>query len=79
MSESPKRLLSTLMVLGAQSPGNAITVDELATKLGMEVHELHGELDRLIKAGYAVATRQEGRLKVYLTGTGVITASSAYS
>jgi len=79
MSESPKVLLSTLLVLGAQSPEKALSVDELATKLGKGVNELQGELERLTKAGYAATTRQDGRLKVYLTGTGVITASSAYS
>ena len=79
MSEGPKRFLSTLMVLGAQSPEKAISVDELATKLGMGVHDLQAELDKLTEAGYAVTDRQEGRVKVYLTGTGVITASSAYS
>jgi len=79
MSEGPKVLLSTLMVLGAQSPEKAIPIDELAMKLGMAVPKLQVELDRLTGAGYAVTTRQEGRVKVYLTGTGVITASSAYS
>jgi biotin operon repressor len=79
MSEGPKVLLSTLMVLGAQSPEKALPIDELAAKLGMGVPELQAEVDRLTEAGYAVTTRQEGRVKVYLTGTGVITASSAYS
>jgi len=79
MSEAPKILLSTLMVLGAQSPEKALTIEEFATKLGIGVDELRPELDRLTRAGYAVTTRQEGKEKVYLTGTGVITASSAYS
>jgi len=79
MSEGPKVLLSTLMVLGAQSPEKAIPIDEFAMKLGVGVPELQVELDRLMEAGYAVTTRQGGRVKVYLTGTGVITASSAYS
>jgi len=79
MSESPKVLLSTLMVLGAQSPEKALPVDELATKLGKGVDELQAELERLTKAGYAAITRQDGKVRVYLTGTGVITASSAYS
>ena len=79
MSEGPKVLLSTLMVLGAQSPEKALPIEELATKLGMGVHELQVELDRLTEAGYTITTRQGGRIMVYLTGTGVITASSAYS
>jgi biotin operon repressor len=79
MSEGPKLLLSTLMVLGAQSPEKALPVEELAAKLGMGVRELQAELDRLTKSGYAVTIRREGMVRVYLTGTGVITASSAYS
>jgi len=79
MSEGPKVLLSTLMVLGAQSPEKALAIDELASKLGMETPDLQAELDRVTKAGYAVMTRQEGKVKVYLTATGIITASSAYS
>ena len=79
MSEEPKRVLSALMVFGAQSPGKAIPVDELATKLEMRPRELQVELDRLTRAGYVVTTGEEGRARVYLTGTGVITASSAYS
>jgi DNA-binding transcriptional ArsR family regulator len=79
MSEDPKVLLSTLMVLGAQSPERALPIDELVAKLGMGAPELQAELDRLTKAGYVVTTRREGRIRVYLTGTGVITASSAYS
>ena len=72
-------LLSTLMVLGAQSPEKALAVDELASKLGMETPDLQAELDRVTKGGYAVMVRQEGKVKVYLTATGIITASSAYS
>ncbi|HYA55593.1 MAG TPA: hypothetical protein VED22_02230 [Nitrososphaerales archaeon] len=79
MSEGPKVLLSTLMVLGAQSPEKAIPIEELATKLGTGVNELQSELNRLTRAGYAVTTKEGGRVRVYLTGTGVITASSAYS
>ena len=79
MSEGPKILLSTLMVLGAQSPEKALAIDELALKLGVGVPDLQTELDRVTKAGHVVITRQEGKVKVYLTATGVITASSAYS
>ena len=79
MSEGAKRLLSALMVFGAQSPGKAFPIDDLATKLEMGPHELQAELDRLEEEGYVVKTGQGGSAKVYLTGTGVITASSAYS
>lgn len=79
MSESSKRLLSLLMVLGAQSPEKALTKEELAAKLGVGVSEVEAELQRLVEGGYAETTGQPGSPKIYLTGTGVITASSTYS
>jgi predicted ArsR family transcriptional regulator len=79
MSESSKRLLSALMVLGAQSPDRALTIDELAGRLGIGVQEVEAELKRLTEAGYARTDRLAGTMKVYLTGTGIITASSTYS
>jgi len=79
MSESSKRLLSLLMVLGAQSPEKALTKEELAAKLGVGVSEVEAELQRLVEGGYAETTGQAGSPKIYLTGTGVITASSTYS
>lgn len=67
------------MVLGAQSPEKALATEELAAKLGVGVSEVEVELNRLVEGGYAQTTRQSGTSKVYLTGTGVITASSTYS
>jgi DNA-binding MarR family transcriptional regulator len=79
MSERSKQLLSTLLVLGAQSPERALASDELATKIGVKVSDIEGELKRLLDAGYAKITSSSGTPKVYLTGTGIITASSTYS
>jgi predicted transcriptional regulator len=79
MSESSKRLLSALMVLGAQSPERALPVDELARRLGMGVQEVEADLRQLADSGYANIVQQAGAPKVYLTGTGIITASSTYS
>jgi len=79
MSERSKKLLSTLLVLGAQSPERALTIEELATKLGVEASGMEAELRRLLDAGYANVTSASGTPKVYLTGTGIITASSTYS
>jgi DNA-binding IclR family transcriptional regulator len=79
MNESSKRLLSALMVLGAQSPERALSVDELAGRLGVGAPEVESELKQLVEAGYARTVRQAGTSKVYLTGTGIITASSTYS
>jgi hypothetical protein len=79
MSESSKRLLSALMVLGAQSPERALSIDELAARLAMGARDVESELEKLAEAGYAGAVQQAGTLKFYLTGTGIITASSTYS
>ena len=79
MSESSKRLLSALMVLGAQSPERAIAIDELAARLGLGAQAIESELEQLVEAGYARMVRQPGTSRVYLTGTGIITASSTYS
>ena len=78
MSELSKRILSALMVLGAQSPEKALSAADLAAKLGVEQADAQKEVDGLVKGGYAkVASQEEG--KVFLTGTGIITASSTYS
>ena len=79
MSESSKRLLSTLMVLGAQSPERAIAISELAGRLGLMPREVESELKPLVEAGYARMAGHQGEGKIYLTGTGIITASSTYS
>ena len=79
MSESSKRLLAALMVLGAQSPERALTVDELAGRLGEGTQQVESGLKQLAEAGYAMLVQRSGTTKVYLTGTGIITASSTYS
>ncbi|HME19295.1 MAG TPA: hypothetical protein VKF15_06155 [Nitrososphaerales archaeon] len=79
MSEFPKRILSSLMVMGAQSPDRAMSIDELAGKLGMARSAVELELKSLIDAGYAKLVDESGTSAVYLTATGIITASSTYS
>jgi DNA-binding IscR family transcriptional regulator len=79
MSEPSKGILSALMVMGAQSPERAMSSEDLAIKLGMSIGVVESELKALINAGYARTAAGPGRLRVYLTGTGVITASSTYS
>jgi DNA-binding IclR family transcriptional regulator len=79
MSEFPKRLLSSLMVMGAQSPDRALSIDELAGRLGMGRSAVESELKSLVDAGYARFTDESGTEAVYLTATGIITASSTYS
>jgi DNA-binding IclR family transcriptional regulator len=79
MSESSKRVLSTLMVLGAISPERGMSADDLAAKMGMAAPSVERELDALVASGYAQQSSDGGRRRVYLTGVGVITASSTYS
>lgn len=79
MSETPKRILSSLMVMGAQSPGKAMSIDELAGKLGMGRSAVESEVKSLVDAGYAKLIDESGAIAVYLTATGIITASSTYS
>ena len=79
MSEYPKRMLSALMVMGAQSPGRAMSSEELAERLGIDKEVIETELKSLVEAGYASAVEGPGTLRVYLTGTGIISASSTYS
>lgn len=79
MSEFPKRLLSSLMVMGAQSPDRAMSIEDLAVKLGMGRSAVVSGLKSLIDAGYAKLKDESGTSAVYLTATGVITASSTYS
>jgi DNA-binding MarR family transcriptional regulator len=79
MSEYPKRILSALMVMGGQSPDRAMSSEELAERLGIGKGVVETELKSLIEAGYARAVEESGTSRVYLTGIGIITASSMYS
>jgi hypothetical protein len=79
MNELAKRTLSTLMVAGAQSVEKAMSVEELASKLSVPAAEVSAEVDRLVGSNYARFAGGGGTPFVYLTGTGVITASSTYS
>jgi predicted transcriptional regulator len=79
MSESSKRLLSILMVIGAQNPDRALLAKELAQKLGADVGSVESELGGLIRSGHVATTGEPGEVKFFLTGIGVITASSTYS
>ena len=78
MSDLSKRVLSALMVLGAQAPEKAMTLEELSARLGLKLEETQSEVLGLVRAGYAKEEAGPGS-RVYLTGTGIITASSTYS
>lgn len=79
MSELSKRVLSLLMVAGAQSAERAMPIEDLATKLNVPLAEIAIEVDGLVGGNYARVVGGGGIPAVYLTGTGVITASSTYS
>lgn len=79
MTETSKQILSALLVFGAQSPSRAVGISELALRFGMEAGAVKAELRVLAKAGYVGLIPEEDTDLVYLTGTGIITASSTYS
>jgi DNA-binding transcriptional ArsR family regulator len=70
-------LTDPLKVSDAKTSGWSI--DELAGKLGMGRSAVESELKSLVDAGYAKLTDKSGTRSVYLTATGIITASSTYS
>jgi len=76
MSESAKRLLSMLMVMGAQAPEKALSAAELALKLGAGRPSVDSDLRQLMGSGFVATSEGRG---FYLTATGVIAASSTYS
>ena len=67
------------MVTGAQSVDKAMSVEDLAARLNVAPGEVKVEVDGLVGANYARVAEGRGGASVYLTGTGVITASSTYS
>lgn len=79
MSEEPKKLLSAMLVLGAQSPEKAMSIEELASKLAEEEEMVEAEVGALVRAGYAKMAEGSAGRRFYLSGTGIITASSTYS
>ena len=79
MDETPKRILSTLMIMGAQSPERAIDSTDLAGKLDMEKPSLEAEMAELGRGGYLKSFFRDGVSHVYLSMAGIIVASSTYS
>ena len=79
MDETPKRVLSTLMIMGSQSPEKAISSADLAEKLGIEKPALEADIEELGRVGYVKSFLRDGVSHVYLSMTGIIVASSTYS
>lgn len=79
MNELAKRVLSTLMVSGAQSRERALAIEEIAAKVQVPPETVVTEVNELVVDSYAEVVVVDGVPRVHLTGTGVITASSTYS
>ena len=79
MSEIGKKILSLLMVSGAQVPTKGLTMEEVSAKISVPPALVAVEVNEMVVDGYVQLAMDEGQARVYLTGTGVITASSTYS
>jgi DNA-binding IscR family transcriptional regulator len=78
-SETGKRVLSALLIVGAQSRDQAEPTARLAVRLEVDVDGLEKSLGELQKKGYVVMFEKDGSVRVYLTSIGIVTASSTYS
>ena len=79
MSEIGKKILSLLMVSGAQVPTKGLTMEEVSAKINVPPALVAVEVNEMVVDGYVQLAMDGGQARVYLTGTGVITASSTYS
>lgn len=79
MSEITKKILSLLMVTGAHAPERGLTMEEVGAKINVPPALVANEVNEMVADGYVQIVMSEGQPRVYLTGTGVITASSTYS
>ncbi len=79
MSETGKKVLSALLIVGAQSRDQAEPTARLAARLEVGVEHLEEDLLDLQGKGYVVLFEKSGTPMVYLSSTGIVTASSTYS
>ena len=79
MNDMPRRVLSTLLISGAQSPERAVSSDDLAVQFGFEKAKLQSEIEALGRGGYVQSVIRDDVRLVYLSLTGVLAASSIYS
>ncbi len=79
MSETGKKVLSALLIVGAQSRDQAEPIARLAARLEVGAKSLEGDLLDLQGKGYVVLFEKGGTPMVYLSSTGIVTASSTYS
>jgi len=75
-----ERLLLILHNLGATSRERAKKSDELAQILETDVNEVNQILDRYQSEGYTISLADdEGNIRHYLTGTGIIRVCSLFT
>ena len=79
MSESVKKILLSLLMVGAQSRKSAIEKKDLAERSKLKEEDLDVKIDCLIDEEYIKVERNENEVWIYLTPRGVVAASSIYS
>ncbi len=79
MSELGKKVLSALLIVGAQSREMSESAAHLASRLELQAGSLEKDLRDLQAKGYVTLFEKDGTLMVYLTTIGIVTASSTYS
>lgn len=74
------RLLLLLYTLGAVDSKYARSAEELSSRLGIKINEVHILLQKLASSGYVKTSRDRWqRLRYYLTKSGIIKACSPFS
>jgi DNA-binding MarR family transcriptional regulator len=79
MSETPLKVLSTLMIRRATTPENAVTSQDLATQFGIDKNLLDSQIEALGRVGYLERSVHNGVERIYLSLNGIIAASSVHS
>ncbi len=72
-------VLSRLHDLGVVSEEKALTDDEIAKMLNMDVRDIYDILRKLEQREYVVALRIDERQRYHVTGLGIIAACSIYT
>ncbi|MCL4436538.1 MAG: hypothetical protein M1503_03905 [Thaumarchaeota archaeon] len=74
-----KKILLSLLMVGAQSRKSAIEKKDLAERSKLKEEDLDVKIDCLIDEEYIKVERNENEVWIYLTPRGVVAASSIYS
>jgi hypothetical protein len=79
MNDAPRKLLATLLVVGAQSVAKAMTTQDLARHFGVETTDIEPDVEALARRGYVISVMRQDTKLFYLSNTGILAASSVYS